>query len=426
MPAVAIVGAAIGSSVIGGALATGVLSGLGAAAGIVGSAIGGAIGGGIGGGLGSVMMGGDFGDGFKSGALGGLASGAFSGFMGADFGAAGGMSEAAFNAADAASLAWAGPEAMAQNLAFTGMGAGEIASALGSNFGISSSEAAAMADKFVGQFSAPGVSSMTPQGEMWQEMGPSTDTPWGAQPDGLFGRGSNINPDGSLKSLMQGDNSSFQTFGVNQQAATSPVTSGGLEGLGSSATNGVGASTSPSTVSGGAPVSSSAIGDVQGGLKSFLGDVQSKLKGIVQQPGQSGQAGGLGSLYSPQGIMALSDTMAGYQQANELEALAKKANEPYKQYMNMLNNPQDYWGADVESAARKMAQTGRTGLIPALNTQMWQQHYKNLPNTMGAASQMANTNFGNLAAVSQVRRNAPMQLGRLFTPQLPTINYYGR
>jgi hypothetical protein len=123
---------------------------------------------------------------------------------------------------------------------------------------------------------------------------------------------------------------------------------------------------------------------------------------------------------SPQGMMAIGDTMMGYQQASQLEGLAKQANAPYTQYMNMINNPQQYWGADVDAASRKMAQAGRTGMLPALTTNMWQQHMKNMPNAMGAASNMAQQNFGNLAAASQVRRNAPYQLGRLFAPSYRT------
>lgn len=417
MPVVAVIGAAIGASSLG--VTIGAAIGLsGAAAAVVGGAIGGAIGGGIGGGIGSVMMGGDFGDGFRSGAIGGLISGGFSGFIGADFAGTAGSTGAGTQAGMLAEQ-YAGFSAAdaAAHMAGSGLGTSEIVNVLG-NMGIDFNTAADLAQQTSGQFSTPNGDF----GVMSQVVGPGGDL-------------SNILPGQGQQALNtagfeQGasDYISGDTFGIsgsdyydvlNGPAGKLPNlnTPTTLEGIDSSSYGmdsgiPVEAFVSPQ-------VSSSPIGSTEG-IDSFLGGVQSKIKDIMPQVGTSG---GLGSIFSsPQGMMAISDTIAGYQQANQLEDLARQANAPYVQYMDMLKNPQAYWGADVDASARQMARAGRTGIAPALNTLMWQQHMKNLPSTMTSASNMAQQNFGNLAAAGQVRRNAPYQLGYLFTPQ----NIYGK
>ena len=137
-------------------------------------------------------------------------------------------------------------------------------------------------------------------------------------------------------------------------------------------------------------------------------------------------------LNSPQGIMAGLDYMQGTQQANQLAALAKQAQQPYNQYMDTFSNPGKYWneystgvGAQqANAAARQMAKAGRTGMLPTLNQTMYQNYMgQYLPTVRSglANAGAVQSNYLNLAgAAGQVKRNAPMQLGRLFVPTLNT------
>jgi len=368
MPVIAVVGAVAGAEIIGGALIAAGMSGtIGT---IAAAAIGGAIGGGIGGGLGSMAMGGDFDDGFKSGAIGGLISGGLSAFGGLSAGSE------AFTNSTAASIpasqlaaesAMLGVDAasIAADLASQSFSATDIVDALG-QIGVDYNTAASLAQQSSGAITGeiPGAVSAGAEFETFA---------YGDMPSESL---SQAQTPTSLSDMMK-----------PEQAA--PV-----EGV-SSFDSGMDVN-APS-------FSSSPIGTQQsstGGLGDLFNNQQ--IKDLTNK------------LNTPQGNMAIFDTVSGYQQASQLEDQARQANQPYAAYEDYVKNPQKYWGADVERASRGMARAGRTGTIPALTTQMWQQHQKNAPQMYQNLSSMANQNFQNMAAAGQVRRNAPYGLGSLF------------
>ena len=153
----------------------------------------------------------------------------------------------------------------------------------------------------------------------------------------------------------------------------------------------------------------------------------------IKQFGNQGTSGGTGTLKdiytklnSPQGIMAGLDYMQGTQQANQLAALAKQAQQPYNQYMDTFSNPGKYWneystgvGAQqANAAARQMAKAGRTGMLPTLNQTMYQnymgQYLPTVRSGLANAGTMAQQNVQNMSAAYKTRREAPMGLGYLF------------
>ena len=428
MPVLAVVGAMVAESAIGAAIVSAVGSEM------VGMAIAGAIGGGIGGGLGSMMMGGSFGDGFKSGAIGGMIGGGLEGFAGAG---AAGAGEAFSNAttgsisagqlAQEASLLGTSASSVAADLAAQGFSASQIADVLGSGASPltdynSAQELANNATSQFGQAQVP-TSFETDYGGFAVPSDTQVPTSFETDYGGFAKPYSEAQSPTSLNSL----------YGTQQTAATTYP-------MGSAATQPTINGTPLSDVSQQAPLGSPALADSGQTVEqmnaanaaaqpSWLSSLREQAKQFGGQ-GTSGGTGTLNDIYaklkSPQGMMATMDTIQGYQQSQQLQDLAKQAQQPYNQYMDTFSNPGKYWneystgvGAQqANAAARQMAKSGRTGMLPTLNQTMYQnymgQYLPTVRSGLANASNMAQQNVQNMSAAYKTRREAPMGLGYLF------------
>lgn len=414
MPVVAVLGASIGAS-IGGSIIGGVM----------GSVIGGAIGGGLGGGLGSVVMGGSFSDGFKSGAIGGALGGGISGYFGA------GASAAEFAAADAAQLAQQGLSSaqIAETLGYSGLGAGEIAGALES-IGMDAATASSYGDYGLQQYEMGGISGPTDLSSIGQGQSIGMD----GQP---FDMGNNplsssATTDGSLNNWFTNNTSNPMSLeGTNTQAVpqtqvspslsdafNTPQTTTGPTQLSDisaqSPVEGAGNVQTPATTSTtSTPINTSprSLGDM---FKSSL----SKL--MPTDPKQQMQLG-----------MAGMQTVQDYMNAQKLQEQADAANQPYKQYMDTINNPDKYWdqyladgGSDsINKASRSYAKTGRTGILPSLYTQQRQDFMQKTLPGMRQGLQGA----GTMASANMQQQMYPMamrQRGSSYIPQVLSSMYY--
>ena len=410
MPIVAVVGAMVAESAIGAAIVGAVGSE------VAGMAIAGAIGGGIGGGLGSMMMGGSFGDGFKSGAIGGMIGGGLEGFAGGA-GIGGNVSEAEFQAANAAQLAGQGmsPAAMAQNLAYEGASASQITDLLGTGAtpSVDYNTAQMLADNATNQFAQP-PSSLSDLYQGGAQVPTSFETDYGG-----FAAPSNT----QVPTSFQSDVGGFAKPYSEVQAPTSFASdTGGFASQSSAPLGNQALADSGQTVEQMNAANAAA-------QPSWLSSLRQQAKQFGGQ-GTSGGTGTLNDIYaklkSPQGMMATMDTIQGYQQSQQLQDLAKQAQQPYNQYMDTFSNPGKYWneystgvGAQqANAAARQMAKAGRTGMLPTLNQTMYQnymgQYLPTVRSGLANASNMAQQNVQNMSAAYKTRREAPMGLGYLF------------
>lgn len=410
MPVVAVLGASIGAS-IGGSIIGGVM----------GSVIGGAIGGGLGGGLGSVTMGGSFSDGFKSGAIGGALGGAIGGYFGS------GASSAEFAAADAAQLAQQGLSSaqIAETLGYSGLGSGEIATALES-IGMDAATASSYGDYGLQQYEMGGISGPTDLSSIGQGQSIGMD----GQP---FDMGNNplsssATTDGSLNNWFTNNDpmglEGTNTPGMSPQGQTgtslsdipsTPQVSSGptqLSDIGSqSSIEGVGSAPTATANPQVANTSTRSLSDMFKGSMSKL---------IPTDPKQQMQLG-----------MAGMQTVQDYMNAQKLQEQADAANQPYKQYMDTINNPDKYWdqyladgGSDsINKASRSYAKTGRTGILPSLYTQQRQDFMQKTLPGMRQGLQGA----GTMASANMQQQMYPMamrQRGSSYIPQVLSSMYY--
>lgn len=421
MPVVAVIGASIGAS-IGGSIIGGVM----------GSVIGGAIGGGLGGGIGSVMMGGSFSDGFKSGAIGGALGGAIGGYFGA------GASASEFMAADAAQLAEQGLSAsqIAETLGYTGAGAGEIATALES-IGLDPTFASDAGNYGAAQYANAGQVTTPGQTELASIFNQNAQTPQGMDNPAVTTYGLNTPeittstmPDsmaGVDSDFLNGSNSYLsggtQGPAVNVEGMTTPTsgqatqlseigTSPSIEGMGTL-----------QPTSGGSVQSAGSSSDPFASTRTFGSTLKRSLSDLMPSSMSKQQQMQLG--------MAGMQSVQDYMNAQTLQEQADAANQPYKQYMDTINNPDKYWdqylagggGESINKASRAYAKSGRTGILPSLYTQQYQNFINNSLPQMRQGLQGA----GNMASANMQQQMYPMamrQRGSSYIPQVLSSMYY--
>lgn len=410
MPVVAVIGASIGAEI-----------GVGLIGGTLGGVIGGAIGGGLGGGLGSVMMGGSFSDGFKSGAIGGAIGGGISGY----FGAGAGASE--FAAADAAQLAeqGLGSAQIAETLGYSGLGAGEIATALES-IGMDATTASSFGDYGLQQYEMGSIAGPTDLSSLGQTQSIGLD----GQPFDMGNNPLSTSPttDGSLNNWFSDTNKPIGIEGTNTQSIPQAQTSSSLSDIaanpqvssGPTQLSDIGAQSSVEGV-GNAPSTTVNPQTANTSTRSLSDMFKNSFKELMPtNPKQQMQLG-----------MAGMQTVQDYMNAQTLQEQANKAAQPYKQYMDTINNPDKYWdqylagggGDSINKASRSYAKTGRTGILPSLYTQQRQDFMQKTLPGMRQGLQGA----GTMASANMQQQMYPMamrQRGSSYIPQVLSSMYY--
>lgn len=399
MPVIGIAFTAIGSSIGTAAFAGTALAG-----------VGGYIGAGIAGGLYASSQGGDFGKGFLMSAVGSWAGAQLGEAFGGIGGGAGGMSEAAFQAADYANLAGQGLNAGAigQN-----MGA-----AAGNWGGINAAAMAGMGDFSANDFAgvtgeitpATGETGMTDMGEFTRptdwEQAVSGYTPGKGMTIGIDNMGTYTtdsaiaNPYSEGVAMPTGDNGSLAELNAYSEKYIDPQSSyprlegnynsgiepGGLENI----TSPDAAPASGGNPAGVFPQQSTGYMDK---LKGWMGESDSKLAQFGMPKGSTA----VGMLGAGQYLMGNYETYKAEQIAQGMKPMT------LAEYQNKMYNENDY-----KSAANSMAKAGRTGTLPVLLARMKQQssmdYNKNyLPNANqnwwnvnSNVSNMRLSNIGNL------------------------------
>lgn len=405
MPVIGIAFTAIGSSIGTAAFAGTALAG-----------VGGYIGAGIAGGLYSSSQGGDFGKGFLMSAVGSWAGAQLGEAFGGIGGGAGGMSEAAFQAADAASLM--GTTDAFGNLLGAGAVGQNMGAAAGNWGGVNAAAMAGMGDFSANDFAgvtgeiapAAGETGMTASGDFtgptnW-EQDVTGYTPGKGMTIGVDNMGTPTtdaalsNPYSEGVAMPTGDNGSLAELNAYSERYIDPqssypklegnyndgLTPGSLENI---------ASTDAAPASGGNPagVFPQQSTGYMDKLKGWMGESDSKLAQFGMPKGSTA----VGMLGAGQYLMGNYETYKAEQIAKGMKPLT------LEEYQNKMYNPNDY-----KVAANSMAQAGRTGTLPVLLARMKQQssmdynkNYlpnanKNWWNTNANISQMKMNNLGNL------------------------------
>lgn len=450
MPVVAAVGAYVGSTAVAGTAFAGAVGSVAA------GTIGGAIGGYIGGGVGAVISGGDWDDGARKGAIGGLVGGAIAGYSAGAGVANASTSAAEFAAADAAQLSAQGlsPSAVAQNLGYTGLSAGEIATTL-QGIGIdynTAMDAAASGNSYATDSMGTGLGNIYSNGVQTYGYTPPTietnslsstyQEPFNAlsQPGSFADTPTYGNPtlgrvDGGLEGI----------FSSSADKAVSDAWPNGYN-LNEGVPYEVGAAKpsmeSMSTVNTGAPILEGSTPNAtfsQGTNNTTYGNnpVPTNLETLFR-----GTTGIMKEIM-PKGMDIGQLGMAGYQAYNDLQnakklqTMADQAAIPYNEYMSTFSDPYKYWdeymsgtGAQqYNKSARLLAKSGRTGTLPSLYTQGQQNYMANtLPQIrqgLAAGSGMASANMQQQAAPMAMKQRALSYIPSVMTTN-KLINLYGQ
>lgn len=401
MPVIGIAFTAIGSSIGSVAFAGTALAG-----------VGGYIGAGIAGGLLAESQGGSFGKGFLMSAVGSWAGAQLGEAFG---GIGGGMSESAFQAADAASLM--GTTDAFGNVLSAGAVGQNMGAAAGNWGGVNAAAMAGMGDYagtdfagITGEISpVAGETGMTDTGDFvspdktqW-EVDNSGYTPGKGMTIGVDNMGTPttdaVSPYSIGESMPTGDVGTLPELTSYSDRYIDPQSSypslegnysggleqGGLENIASPASGSNAAGVFPSQESG-----------FMDRMKGWMNESDGKLAQFGMPKGSTA----VGMLGAGQYLMGNYETYKAEQIAKGMKPLT------LEEYQNKMYNPNDY-----KVAANSMAQAGRTGTLPVLLARMKQQssmdYNKNyLPN--------ANQNWWNSNAnISQMKMN---NLGNLTQP----------
>lgn len=371
---------------------------------------------GVAGGVVSMAMGGSFGDGFKTGAIGGLASGLFSAGMSAFGGAGdavGGATIAADGTTTAEMLAAQGGAEFAPD-AFSGMGdIGATGASVG--FGeLGGTDAISGAETYgLGGIDAPVGTELGAAPPAWEQglqdtvnmdqfgvmsegASLASSAGFNAAPTSSLGTDQfSMTPDMGGDSFLSSPDASYAPQSVGTEGVGG--TSGGLDNIGQVDTN---YNLSQGTSSGsalGSPIVPDAAGQTinnSTGLGGMFKTSDAWLKNTFGQSAPSTSKLLMG------GGQALYDKYQIDKQARQAKGMAPMS---FEEYQRQFTNPQDY-----RNASAKLAQSGRTGTLPALLARM------NERARQGYASYLPGAKEKQYEREAGIQANRNASLSRLF------------